>query len=174
MSEPRANQIEHELSSIPERASRRESIGALLHALGERLGAAGLVLDRDGVALLDLDAGLTLTLVHVDGSPGVIVAIPVADAESLSTETLLQLLQANQDWELTAGGVLGIGPDGRSVLLSRSLLLAGRPIDRQEADLTDMVEAAIAWRDALAQDAAPGEEAAAEMSRRPGPPGIRV
>ena len=174
MTDQTADQIEYELSSIPEGASKRDSIGALLSALGERLGAPGLVLDPDGIALLEVDVELTLTLVHLDGSPGVLVAIPIAEAESLATDTLVRLLQANQDWDLTGGGVLGIDPDGDNILLSRSLLLAGRPIERQEADLVGMVEAAVAWRDALANDEAPGEKTDSGMPQQIGPPGIKV
>jgi len=108
VTEQSAYSLDIDLGSIAERTASRDRIRGLLTALGNRLGAPGLTLDDDGIAVLDVDGGLTLTLLHLEGSPGLLVVIPIAGIESIPTELLKRLLQANHDWHLTGGCLLGI------------------------------------------------------------------
>ena len=145
--------IDIDCAALQSQQCDREDIAVLLAALGDHLGAAGLTLDEDGTAAIDIDAGLTVSLLHLPSSPGVLVVIPVAPLASLATATLAELLQANFDWQQTGGGVLGIDPLADSVVLSSFLLLLQRPLQRQAQDLTRMIDTASEWRDALTDQA---------------------
>jgi len=151
-------------ASLQAQQCERKDIDDLLAALGEHLGAAGLALDADGTAVMDVDAGLTVSLVHLPSSPGVLVVIPIASLASLGVATLSRLLQANLDWQQTGGGVLGIDPIGDSVVLSSFLILLQRSVLKQAEDLARMTDAACAWRDALADSANAPESPASRSS----------
>ena len=169
MSTTTADRLDVEITALGDLRSDPGAISALLRTLGERLGVQGFCLDEAGIAALDVDAWLTLTLIHVDDRPGVLVVTPIAPIASVGDAALLRLLQANHDWFMTGGGTFGVDPEAEAVVFSTFLLLAGRSAAQQEAALADAISVAVAWRDAIADGSLSGEgRHPVEDSVRPG------
>ena len=108
-----AERLDTQLSALSQGPATRAAIAEQLARLGEHLGITDLTLDEDGMLVLEVD-GLSLSLIHVEGSTGLTASAPLVSAESLPDDLLVCLLQANGDWTLTRGGVVGIDPDGPS------------------------------------------------------------
>jgi hypothetical protein len=138
-----------QLGQLADANVNREQVNEQLAAFAQHLELPGLQLDDDGMAFLELEDEYEVVLLHLPGSPGVIVSAPVGNAETAATDLLQHLLQSNMDFELTRGGALGVDPGGRHLMFSRLLILAGRSPGQMEADLADIAGIAQTWRNEI-------------------------
>ena len=122
----------------------RADVQEILDGLAGHLGLDQLKLDQDGAAELVIDDELPLTLIHIDGIPGVLLHAPMPDQPEHRGPLLRYLLQANMSWALTGGGAFAMGPDG-DLALCRHLLLADRDLERIDRELAAFADQATGW-----------------------------
>ncbi|MCP3881572.1 MAG: type III secretion system chaperone [Sulfitobacter sp.] len=142
-----SERVDTEIIKLADTELTRAQIDARLADLGHYLDLDELSLDEEGMAVLEMDDALSMSLIHLPGSPGLIVSAPVGNAELVPTELLAHLLQSNMDWELTQGGTLGVDPTGKHLLISRVLIVADRSAKQMDGDLAGFLELARNWRD---------------------------
>jgi hypothetical protein len=122
----------------------RADVQQILDGLAGHLGLDQLKLDQDGAAELVIDDELPLTLIHLEGFPGVLLHAPMPDQPEHRGPLLRYLLQANMSWALTGGGAFAMGPDGE-LALCRHLLLADRDLERIDRELATFADQATGW-----------------------------
>lgn len=115
------------------------------------LGSDALLQDEDQSFYLLIDEGLSIRLFS-PGDKGVTFRTAVGKTtESAELEPLFtELLLANLFGQGTAGGVLSLGADGRTIFLSHSFLERETPADLYQA-LEEFVNYAIYWKEKIAR-----------------------
>jgi hypothetical protein len=113
--------------------------------------------DADGTLSLSVADEVPLTLVQIDGLPGIIAAADLPAGLAGDAELLADLLAANLDWRRVGGATFGKLPGDGPVVLCRLLPVAtddgadeaaGRRLER---DLLDFAAVAADWIDDLEQ-----------------------
>jgi hypothetical protein len=136
--------------SLGEGPQSRAEIERVLADLGRHLRLEGLGLNEDGVAQLRVDGEIDVLLAHYPHLPGLVVAIPVPEADADDPSHVKLLLQANMSWQLTQGGIFSTVPGTDQPALFSLLLTRDRGIAEIERDLAVAVSCAKQWKAALA------------------------
>lgn len=153
-----ADPVDPSLSTRFDEVSRSLGEGPQTHAeierividIGQHLGLEGLELNEDGVAQLRIDREIDVLLAHYAHLPGLVVAIPVPEADADDPSHVRSLLQANISWQLTQGGIFSTVPGTDEPALFSLLLTRDRGMAEIERDLAALVTAAKHWKAAFA------------------------
>lgn len=143
--------LETLLQRTVDRPPTREDLDASVAELGIHLGIDGMVLDDDGVAEITVEDDVDVTLMHLPGAPGLVLAAEVANSRDLGHDELRRILQSNMSWDLTLGGCFAMLPESDEVLLCRVVLSVGREASDLDQEIDAFTDVVRGWREVLAE-----------------------
>ena len=129
-----SEKIDRTVRKLAEASFGRDDLEAILAALPDAGGPAGVVLDRNGACILDDDEGLAITLAFQEPFPGLVLMAPLLETLEAPGPIAIKLLRANKDWNATRAGIFaGMGPDQPLLYVQRVPLAGAGPADLLEA-----------------------------------------
>jgi hypothetical protein len=118
----------------------RQQVNALLERFGARVGLEKCALNEQGSALLAFDDVFVSLLLNESG--GALLLLASVGGPAASAEIYGLLLDANLLWSGTRGATLARDPAGHTIILQRSLQVAGLEPEHLEVALESFVCAA--------------------------------
>jgi hypothetical protein len=128
-------------------------VNAVLEQFGAHVGLDVCELDEDGGAQFALDDVFVSLL--LDEKTGSLLLLSSIGRPEASAEVYGRLLDANLFWSGASGSTLARESASRSIVLQRSLLVAGLDLEQFESTLRGFVDTAERLRDTLADNEKP-------------------
>jgi Tir chaperone protein (CesT) family len=138
-------------------------VNSVLEQFGTHIGLDACMLDEEGGAQLALD-DVYVSLLLDDTAESLVFLSSIGRPEA-SAEIYGRLLDANLFWSGAGGSTLAREAASRSIVLQRSLPVAGLDLERFEAALQGFVDSAERLRDTLVAG-----DASADAQADGGPP----
>ncbi len=130
-------------------STQQNQVNAILEQFGAQVGLEECALDEHGTAQLAFDDVFVNLL--LDEERGALLLLATVGRPQASAEIYGWLLDANLFWLGARGATLARDPAGRSIVLQRSLPVAGLDLKQFEAELESQVGTAEELRRRLAQ-----------------------
>lgn len=153
--------MDKRLRAAIDAAVSREAIDDLLARLPEVGGPSGVQLDENAMAQLVMGDDCLITLWYQPGFPGLILMVPVCDADDLPRSVLMGLLAVNAAWSVSAGGNFSIpGPDAPVTYCRRVVLteVAPGPFVEELRSIARFVDGWQVHLDLLIDAPSPGDD----------------
>ncbi len=128
---------------------QRHQVNAILEQFGAQVGLEECALDEHGTAQLAFDDVFVSLL--LDEERGALLLLATVGRPQASAELYGWLLDANLFWLGARGATLARDPAGRSIVLQRSLPVAGLDLKQLETEFESLVGAAEELRRRLTQ-----------------------
>ena len=123
-------------------------VDAVLHALGQHFGLAGLSLDANGCCQLAFSGQWVVTLVLHPHKDCLVLHCPISTAGHIDSSILLAMLPGNFMGCATGGGYLAVSPDQRACV-QQELPLSDLEVHAVRIAIDHVLAAARLWSSRL-------------------------
>ncbi|MEM7023001.1 MAG: CesT family type III secretion system chaperone [Pseudomonadota bacterium] len=145
-----SDHIETTLHRLGNVTLTREGVEALLADYAQHIGVEGLELDEHDVVEFSVDEVIDVALMYLPHLQGLIAVSPVAEQDDATGSLGRRLLQANQSWSLTRGGVFARLPGRPELMLCSLICLPSDDLETLDRDLAAFVHLVKLWREETA------------------------